>query len=126
MWTSLISASVVCRPTQKEAADYAHYYIHEKGDRVAIDNVVKQLGIRQSTMPPKILERLRYRMGAGWGGLPLIGTPEQIVDMLLQISNIGLDGLVLSCVQYQDELRQWVSDVMPLMEQAGLRKPFVA
>jgi hypothetical protein len=30
---------------------------------------------------------------------------------------------VLSWVNYHDEMRQWISEVMPLIEQAGLRQP---
>ena len=37
---------------------------------------------------------------------------------------MGLDGVVLSWVNYEAELAYWISDVLPVMEQAGLRKPF--
>ena len=36
----------------------------------------------------------------------------------------GLDGCVLSWVNYQAGLRQWIDEVLPLMEQAGLREPY--
>ena len=35
-------------------------------------------------------------MISGWGGFPLIGTKEQIVDGLATLSKIGLDGVLLS------------------------------
>ena len=38
---------------------------------------------------------------------------------------MGLDGVVLSWVNYEAELAYWVSDVLPVMEQAGLRRPSV-
>jgi hypothetical protein len=31
---------------------------------------------------------------------------------------------VLSWVNYHDEMRQWISEIMPLIEQAGLPKPY--
>ena len=40
------------------------------------------------------------------------------------LSADGLDGLVLSWVNYQRELRQFIGEVLPLMEQAGLRAPW--
>jgi hypothetical protein len=46
------------------------------------------------------------------------------VDRLVQLSQAGLDGLVLSWVKYQVELEQWIAEVLPLMEQADLRAPF--
>jgi len=57
----------------------------------------------------------------GFGGHPLIGTPEQITDTLGELSRTGIDGIVVSWVNYQAELRQWIAEVMPLLVQAGLR-----
>jgi dimethylsulfone monooxygenase len=54
----------------------------------------------------------------------LVGTAEQIVDELGRLSGAGLDGIVLSWVNYHDEMRQWIAEVMPLIEQASLRKPY--
>jgi len=60
----------------------------------------------------------------GWGGFPLIGTPERIVDDLEALSRAGISGCLLSWVNYEVEQQQWIDEVLPLMEQAGLRKPF--
>jgi dimethylsulfone monooxygenase len=57
-------------------------------------------------------------------GFPLVGTPEQIVDQLLMLSRNGLDGTALSFVNYQEELPQFIEDVVPLMEQTALRSPY--
>jgi hypothetical protein len=38
--------------------------------------------------------------------------------------NTGLDGIVLSWANHHDEMRQWISAVMPLIEPAGLRNPY--
>ena len=75
-------------------------------------------------MPPDLYERIKRRLIAGWGGYPLIGTPEQITDQLTALVNTGIDGIVLSWVNYHDEMRQWNNEVMPLIEQADLRKPY--
>jgi alkanesulfonate monooxygenase SsuD/methylene tetrahydromethanopterin reductase-like flavin-dependent oxidoreductase (luciferase family) len=53
-----------------------------------------------------------------------VGTAAQIVDTLGKLSGVGLDGIVLSWVSYEAELQQWIAEVLPLMEQAGLRAPF--
>jgi hypothetical protein len=42
---------------------------------------------------------------------------------LIALTETGIDGVVLSWVNYHDEMRQWIVEVMPLLEQAGLRKP---
>jgi FMNH2-dependent dimethyl sulfone monooxygenase len=106
------SCSVVCRPTEQEAWDYARYYILERGDWEANNN------LRVPPGPPAPGEPLR---SPGWGGCLVVGTPDQIVDQLARISSLGVDGVVLSWVNYARELREWNRDVMPLLVQAGLR-----
>lgn len=120
------SGYVVCRPTEKEARDYLNYYVVEKGDDVAVENLTRILGIQSDVVAPEAMEAFKFHFKAGWGGYPLVGTPEQIVDELEQLSRVGLEGCVLSWVDYPSELQQWIDEVMPLMEQAGLRKPVAA
>jgi len=118
--------SAVCRPTEKEAQDYLRYYVEEKGDWEAIDNLTRVMGLTASHRAPAVLDRLKYRFVAGWGGYPLVGTPEQIADTLANLSRLGVDGVTLSWVNFQEELSQWIREVMPLLEQAGLRRPCIA
>jgi alkanesulfonate monooxygenase SsuD/methylene tetrahydromethanopterin reductase-like flavin-dependent oxidoreductase (luciferase family) len=121
VWTS---AYAICRPTEREARDYFRYYTEERGDREAVENLVRVRINQPDRVSLEDLETMKSRMIAGWGGYPLIGTAEQIVDRLLLLSQAGLDGLVLSWVNYQVELEQWIAEVLPLMEQADLRAPF--
>jgi dimethylsulfone monooxygenase len=121
IWTS---CRVVCRPTEKEANDYAHYYIYEKGDLGAVETIIAEQGRKDPNLAPDVYERMKRRLVAGWGGYPLVGTAEQIVDEMNALSRTGIDGIVLSWVNYQEEMRQFIAEVMPLAEQAGLRKPY--
>ena len=57
----------------------------------------------------------------GWGGFPLIGSREQIVDGLAKLSTIGLDGVVVSWPRYIEDMRSFQREMQPLMQQAGLR-----
>ena len=118
-------AYIVCRPTEREARDYLRYYVEERGDWVAVDNLTTAMGL-PNVVPPDRLQSMKFDFVAGWGGYPLVGTPEQIVDELGALADIGFDGWMLSWVDYPNELRQWVDAVMPLLEQAGLRRPFKA
>ena len=59
---------------------------------------------------------------AGYGAIPLVGTPEQIVDGMLAFSAAGLDGITLSWVNYEEGLTQFNETLLPLMKQAGLRE----
>jgi len=115
---------VVCRPTEKEAREYVNYYVREQGDWEAADNLIRDLNIPSGTLSPEALEALKFRFVAGYSGFPLVGTAEQIVTELERLAKVGLNGCLLSWVNYQEELPQWNAEVLPLMEQAGLRKPF--
>jgi dimethylsulfone monooxygenase len=120
IWTT---CRVVCRPTEREARQYEHYYIHEMGDFAAVETILAGRAANEQNLTPELYQRMKARIVAGWGGYPLVGTPEQIVDQLSALSQIGIDGVVLSWVNYHDEMRQWIAEVMPLLEQAGLRRP---
>ncbi len=117
---------VVQRDTVKEAEDYLNYYAIQHGDDVATDNILRVLGVETGIWSPEDAERFKFHFKAGWGGYPLIGTPERIVDKIQQLSDIGLDGISLTWVDYSDGIARWERDVMPLLEQSGLRRPFKA
>ena len=119
-----IHVYVVCRDTDKEAEDYLDYYVRQKGDRVAVDNLLKIFGMQSETLDPKVLDDFRFHFIAGHGGYPLVGRPETIVAEIDKLVKIGVDGCLISWVRYKEELRQWIDEVMPLMVQAGQRKPF--
>ncbi|MFL5103979.1 MAG: LLM class flavin-dependent oxidoreductase, partial [Xanthobacteraceae bacterium] len=67
------------------------------------------------------LKHLKMHFIAGWGGFPLIGTKEQIVDGLAKLSAIGIDGAVMSWPRYLDDMRWFKDNIYPLIVQAGLR-----
>jgi alkanesulfonate monooxygenase SsuD/methylene tetrahydromethanopterin reductase-like flavin-dependent oxidoreductase (luciferase family) len=117
VWTS---CGIVCRPTQREAEEFARYYIVDKGDWQAVSNIARG---RYPARAPQPDEPLR---SPGWGSYLVVGTPEQIAERMLHLSSLGLDGAVLSWVNYQEELPYWNAAVMPLLEQAGLRTPACA
>ena len=115
---------VVCRDTEKEAKDYLHHYVHEKGDWQAATNLLRIFGLQSASYDPKTLEDHRAHFIAGHGGYPLVGTAEQIADELGKLADIGVDGCLISWVDYKNELRQWNAEVLPLLVQSGLRQPF--
>jgi dimethylsulfone monooxygenase len=117
------SAYVVCRPTEQEARDFLNWYVVELGDDEAVNNIARVLGLQSGVLPPEAMEAFKFHFKAGWGGYPLVGTPQQITDELTTLSRVGLDGVLLSWLNYQDEGPAFMQEVLPLMEQAGLRAP---
>ena len=118
-----IHAYVVCRETEAEARQYLNAYVRERGDWETATRMVKLFGMESDTLDAEVLEEFKFHFIAGHGGYPLIGTPAQIVEQVARLSEMGVDGLLLSWVDYLGECRQWIDEVMPLMEAAGMREP---
>jgi len=95
----------------------------EKGDWVAARNVIDTMAaeINKRDYPQERCNAMAEMMIAGWGGFPLIGTSEQIVDGLAKLSKIGLDGVLLSWPRYIDGMREFRRVTYPLLQQSGLR-----
>lgn len=113
------SALVVCRPTEKEAREF-YQSILDQGDWVAARNIMGHLGIETEKFGER-LPRHFESFVAGWGINPVLGSPDQVVDQLRTYSDLGLDGLVLFFVDYNEELKFFEREVMPRLVQAGLR-----
>jgi alkanesulfonate monooxygenase SsuD/methylene tetrahydromethanopterin reductase-like flavin-dependent oxidoreductase (luciferase family) len=116
---------VVVRPTEREAEDYLRWYAEEQADHPWVDGWLSKLRAGVQELRPSQALYMSKNWAAG-GGFPLVGTPEKVVDILLRLSRAGLDGMLLTALEPEKMLDTWASDVMPLIEQAGLRKPFKA
>jgi FMNH2-dependent dimethyl sulfone monooxygenase len=119
-----IHVYVVCRETEKEAKEYLHRYVYEQGDWEAAGNLLRIFGMQSESYDPKTLEDHKAHFIAGHGGYPLVGTPGHIAEELGKLADIGVDGCLISWVDYKNELQQWNSEVLPLLVQSGLRAPF--
>jgi dimethylsulfone monooxygenase len=120
-----IHVYVVCRDTEREAKDYLRTYVYDKGDWEAASNLLRIFGLHSATYDPKTLEEHKAHFIAGHGGYPLVGTADQIADELSRLSEIGVDGCLISWVNYKDEITHWNAKVLPLLVQSGLRQPFL-
>lgn len=118
IWTF---AYVVQRETEQRARDYLKYYAEEFGDEQCLEGWMRLQGLHTELMPPESMEALRFRFKAGNGGYELVGTADQIVSKLQTLSAAGIDGVLLSWVDYEDGLQRWQGDVAPRLIQAGLR-----
>jgi alkanesulfonate monooxygenase SsuD/methylene tetrahydromethanopterin reductase-like flavin-dependent oxidoreductase (luciferase family) len=114
-------AYVVQGETEKEARAYYDEYVNQKGDWDAAENLVNTMIANAKTLPKEVLAEMKKHFIAGWGGYPIIGTPEQIVDGLITMSKMGLDGTLLNWPRYVGDQRWFQKHVYPLVQQAGLR-----
>ena len=121
LWTNV---SVVQRDTKKEAEEYLHRYAVEYLDNEVMDSIMSTISA-ENNIPEgsEQLAAMRRRMSVG-AGHPLIGTAQSIAEELQRMSNVGLDGIIMTWPDYIDGVKRFTKDVLPLLEQAGLRKPF--
>jgi alkanesulfonate monooxygenase SsuD/methylene tetrahydromethanopterin reductase-like flavin-dependent oxidoreductase (luciferase family) len=72
---------------------------------------------------PDVFRVERRRFAAGTGTNPVVGGPEGVARQLIRVSELGFAGTTVSFVNFNDELPFFVDRVLPLLEQAGCRRP---
>ena len=123
VWTHTF---VVQRDTQAEADAYLQRYAVEFEDTPSVEGWLSKQAEQTRMMPEAALRAMRLRFAAGAGGFPLVGTAEVLADRLHMLSDAGLDGVLLTWVDYVDGMNRFNADVLPLLERRRLRRPFVA
>ena len=118
VWTS---ANIVQAETEAEARRYDEYVVKEKGDWAAVTFALDTLGLNAKTFAPEVIKHLKELFIAGWGGYPLVGTKEQVVDGLKKLSAMRIDGVLLSWPRYEAGMREFKDVTYPLLVQDGLR-----
>ncbi|RFU65010.1 LLM class flavin-dependent oxidoreductase [Peribacillus glennii] len=117
------SSFVVCRPTEKEAKEYYDYYVREQGDWEVAKIITDMFGMHASSHSKEYLSMAQERFIGGFNGWPLVGTPEQVAEGLIKIANSGVSGTLVTFVDYLKEMPYFNENVLPLLEQAGIRNP---
>ncbi len=116
----LTFSHVVCRPTEAEAkADWENTLAN--ADWAAVDNLVNLQFAHAQSFPHDLLALIRERMAAGHGGFPLVGTPEQVADGLMQLHEAGFAGSTLSFLDYAEEFPYFRDEVLPILSARGIR-----
>jgi dimethylsulfone monooxygenase len=117
------NACIVQGDSEKDARAFHDYYVDELGDWEAVENMFEIMGIKgKINVSGEALHQMKREWIAGWGGSLMIGTAEMIVERLDQLSKLGVDGCVLTFPRYEQGLRRFIEEVLPLTIQAGLRK----
>ena len=111
---------VVCRDTEAEAKRVFQQVVDE-GDWGAAGNVIKMASSGASQSFDHAVKEMQERFIAGWGGYPIVGTPEQVTEELGKLNAAGMEGMIFGLVDYNEELKYFGENVMPLLKQAGLR-----
>jgi FMNH2-dependent dimethyl sulfone monooxygenase len=116
---------VVCRDTEREARAEWDRVHRRRADIEGARNVVRlnvpnsQSADWESIAMQKIIEG----MIGGFFSLPMVGTPDQVTELILGLHEAGMDGVALSWPDFDEGLQQMEDDLIPRLEQAGVRRP---
>jgi alkanesulfonate monooxygenase SsuD/methylene tetrahydromethanopterin reductase-like flavin-dependent oxidoreductase (luciferase family) len=114
-------AHIVCAPSEAAAREDLARMVEEYGDLEAARTAIRLL-IPDSQSAAFDADAMAASAITGFFALPLVGTPEQVVDQMRELSDAGVDGLALSWLDYEAGLDQYASDLQPLLVRAGLRQ----
>ena len=124
---------IVCRPTRKEAEDFYYYFAEEMADRESLAYIVQQKeatagsDIPKSERPdtnPQANTRRRGKIYAGTfpGCYTIVGTPDDVADEMVEMSEAGLAGASICFLDYLTAMPYFIQEVLPRLERAGLRE----
>lgn len=115
---------VVCRPTRAEAEAYYERYTVTEVDEAALDHLATAREKYTQSHDEATYRLYRQRFAGGAGTYPLVGTPNDLADQMIRMSEAGFAGTTVSFVNFREELPFFLTNVLPLLEEAGLRVPF--
>jgi alkanesulfonate monooxygenase SsuD/methylene tetrahydromethanopterin reductase-like flavin-dependent oxidoreductase (luciferase family) len=117
------SGHMICRRTEKEARDYHHYIVREKGDWEAAEKAIaKRLGGGTQSIPKDKLVQMQERFISGGGTFPVIGSFDQAAETYRRLADAGLNGMAVGLVNYVQEMPTIRDELLPRMQRLGLRE----
>ncbi len=116
-----VNAYIVEGDTEADAQAYLDYYANQHGDWEAATNLVNNMIGSSQSYAKETMDQMRFHFIAGWGGYPIVGSREQVVDSLAALSRTGLDGVLLSFPRYIEDMDKFRQSTYPLLVEAGLR-----
>lgn len=117
------TAQIVLRDSCAEADAYLRHYAGDAADTVAADNFVA--GLARENGIPADSEQMRFmrRTVVQGTGTPIVGDAAKVAAMLARIADAGVDGVLMSYVDFVDGLHRFTRDVLPRLVDRGLRAP---
>ena len=108
---------VLWRDSEAEALEEKAKIV-EQMDMEAAENWAKGLKVQSGSFDRFTLEM--YVVGAG--GIPMIGTKEQVAEMIREIHLHGMDGLLMVFLDFHKDTIRFKQDIMPILKKMGVRK----
>ncbi|MGV0836569.1 LLM class flavin-dependent oxidoreductase [Mycolicibacterium thermoresistibile] len=91
------------------------------GDPEAARNFMHYLGLNSASFEAHIAAALEEHFVTSGGGLPIVGSAEQVADRLVELYDAGITGFLMGGVPYDGMLDRFGAEVLPLLKERGLR-----
>ncbi len=121
-----IMSNIIQRDTTAEAEAYLKHFAVDNADHESIQAWLAERAINSQTMSTATQEAMMLRVAAAAGGVVVVGDADKVTDELAVLSEVGIDGLLIGYVDFEDGLTRLTKDVLPRLEDRGLRLPFQA
>ena len=105
---------VVWRDTEREA-EAERRRIVENIDQEAVENWARGLLVQSGSFDSFSLEKL----AVGGGGLPIFGTAEQVAEKLARLYRDGIDGVLMTFLDFGQDTTRFAREIVPLLRQLG-------
>ena len=125
VWTY---CAVVQRDSREEAEEYLDYFTGPMAENEMLDawQAAALASVDRNSTSKESILAMRQRFAAGSGGPILVGTASDIADQMAEMSEIGIDGILLTWPDFADGVKRLVApgSVLTELEKRGLREPF--
>ena len=119
----LTNTYCVCRPTNREAEEFHHYYAVENRNKDAVEKMYAGRGIKDNpNLSDSLKTEIKLRMAGGNSAYPLIGNPDTVAQKIKYLSDLGFSGIAMGLVNFLEELPYFASEVLPRLSKLGIRQ----
>ncbi|MBK6658855.1 MAG: LLM class flavin-dependent oxidoreductase [Proteobacteria bacterium] len=88
----------------------------EQMDPVAVRNWADGLGMESGSFNQQTLETFAF----GAGSLPLLGTADDVAEQIAELYRRGMDGVLMSYMDYLGDTRRFGADIVPRLRALGV------
>ena len=88
----------------------------EQMDAVAVRNWADGVGLESGSFSQQTLETFAF----GAGSLPLLGTADDVAEQIAELYRRGMDGVLMSYMDYLGDTRRFGQDIVPRLRAMGV------
>lgn len=112
---------VICRKSRDEALEYYERFANTMADDGAVENYIVENSRAGKPALAAAMRLQKKRIAGGFGSYGIAGSVEDVANEIIALDAAGFSGMSVSFVNFVDELPLFISGVLPLLHEAGIR-----